>query len=341
MKYKNIEVHNVAQLIECEKGGVSWVRVPEHVYNAMESDSGRQRCLNNTGVELRFVMKSDKVVLKLGTLGDEDKYITFNVFFGGVQAGWDYFGEGGTLFGKNFDIVINKPKNMEDIRKMSADSGYDWSADVVRVIIHRGLFRIIDVEGEIAPPDKSQTPQKTILAYGSSITHASNSLARSNCWTSVLAHNLNADLINLGMAGSCRMENELVDYIAEMGEKGEWDSSLLELGINVLEWDVEKIRTRVGNTIMQVAGRNPDKKVYVISPFYCRADYHGDNSADKWRNTIEEVVRKLSYSNVEYINGLDILGDISGLSADEVHPNIYGIQQIADRMTEIIKRGCF
>ena len=33
-------------------------------------------------------------------------------------------------------------------------------------------------------------------------------------------------------------------------------------------------------------------------------------------------------------------GGVSGLSGDEVHPNIYGIQQIADRMTKRI-RGCF
>ena len=340
MQYKNIEVHNVAHLIECENGGVSWLRVPQKIYESMESDQGKRMCHNFTGVELRFVMKSDSAVIKLGSLTDKETHINFNVFFGGVQAGWDRFGEGGTLFGKNFDIAINKPQNMDSIKKMSVDSGYPWDPEVVRVIINRGVFRIIDVEGDVCPPEKEQLPEKTILAYGSSITHASNSLARSNCWTSVLAHNLKADLINLGMAGSCRMEPELIDYIAEKGEKGDWNIALLELGINVLEWDTDKIRSRVTNAITQVALRNPDKKVYVISPFYCRADYHGDNSANKWRTTIEEVIRELSYPNVEYINGLDILGDVSGLSGDEVHPNIYGIQQIADRMTKRI-RGCF
>lgn len=334
MQYKNIEVHNAEQLIKCENGGVSWLRVPQKIYDSMESDQGRRMCHNFTGVELRFVMKSDSAVIKLGSLTDKETYINFNVFFGGVQAGWDRFGEGGTLFGKSFDIVIKKPDNMEDLKRMSIDSGYPWDPEVVRVVINRGVFRIIDVEGDVCPPQKEQLPPKAILTYGSSITHGSNSLARSNCWTSVLARNLKADLINLGMAGSCRMESELIDYIAEKGEKGEWDIALLELGINVLEWDRDKIHSRVTNTVKQVAGRNPDKKVYVISPFYCRADYHGDDSANKWRAIIQEVVNELAFPNVEYVNGLDLLGEVSGLSADEVHPNIYGIQQIAERMTK-------
>lgn len=40
--------------------------------------------------------------------------------------------------------------------------------------------------------------------------------------------------------------------------------------------------------------------------------------------------------NVTYINGLDLLGDMSLMSADEVHPNIYGVAQIAERITKIV-----
>ena len=53
---------------------------------------------------------------------------------------------------------------------------------------------------------------------------------------------------------------------------------------------------------------------------------------------IEQEVKKLNYSNVTYINGLDLLCDMSLISADEVHPNIYGVAQIAERITKIIKK---
>lgn len=330
MIYKNIEIHNVAEIVEDENGGIGWLRVPRSVYDAMESDRGRQMCQGATGVELRFVMKGGRAVLKLrGTA-----YI--NVFFGSIQAGWQCYGEGKAVTGVT-ELVIEKPANMDTIRDYSKRTGSGFSPEVVRVIFSKGRCEVLDVEGDVCPPDKSLLPKNTLLTYGSSITHGSNSLATANSWTSVLAHNLNSDVINLGMAGSCRMEAELIDYIAELGVNGGWTVAILELGINVLDWDEEKIRQRVSYTLEQVAGRNPDKKVYVISPFYCHNDYYGKQDANKWRGCIESLVRKIGYKNIIYINGLDILGDVSGLSADEVHPNIYGIQQIADRLTSLLK----
>ena len=41
--------------------------------------------------------------------------------------------------------------------------------------------------------------------------------------------------------------------------------------------------------------------------------------------------------NVTYVNGNDLLGDMSLISADYVHPNIYGAMQIAERLTPIMK----
>ncbi len=43
-------------------------------------------------------------------------------------------------------------------------------------------------------------------------------------------------------------------------------------------------------------------------------------------------------SNVTLIDGLELLGDISLISADHIHPSIDGVQQIADRLTERIQR---
>ena len=334
MIYKNIDIHNVAEVIEDEKGGVRWLRVPQSVYDKMESEQGQRMCRGATGVELRFVMKGDKAVVKLAC--DGSSTVTVNVFFGGVQAGWQCYGESKTLFG-DAELVIQRPEKPELLKDYSLRSGYDFSPEVVRVIFSKGSCRLIDVEGDVCPPEKDLLPKKTILAYGSSITHGSNSLAMSNNWTSVLAHNLNSDLINLGMAGSCRMEPEMIDHIASLGESDVWTTALLELGINVLSWDEETIRQRVGNALRQVAGRNPTKRVYVISPLYCHNDYYGREDANKWRRLIADEVEKTAYPNVRYINGLELLGDVSGLSADEVHPNIYGILQIATRLTEIIK----
>ena len=65
MIYKNIDFHNVEYLIEDGKVGCRWSRFPKNVYDNLESDSARQMASYYTGVELRFVMNSDQVTIRL------------------------------------------------------------------------------------------------------------------------------------------------------------------------------------------------------------------------------------------------------------------------------------
>lgn len=46
---------------------------------------------------------------------------------------------------------------------------------------------------------------------------------------------------------------------------------------------------RVKNIITQVAGRNSDKPVFVISPFYhCGDDFNANDNAKKWKKLLKE-----------------------------------------------------
>ena len=338
MIYKNFEVHNAAELIHNDDGSISWKRVPSAVHETMEMENATLVVHDTTGVELRFVLKGDSATIKMCTYSDSPKAVsTFYVYRGGIQGGWeDEVHHHVTR--EVQDFVIQKPGNLSEIKEMSKRIGHSWDADVVRIILDGERYKIYDIEGDIEPPSKMQCPAKTMLSYGSSITHGSNALDMPHSWVSVVAHNLNMDARNLGMAGSCAMEPAMAEYIAQEGEKGNWDIATLELGINVRNWEDEKIIDRVENIIRQVAGRNPDKHVFAISPFYhCGDDFDAQDNAKRWRVLVGEIVRKLNYSNVTYINGLDVLGDMSYMSADGVHPNIYGVQRIADKLTEIIK----
>jgi len=339
MQYKNFEIHNVAELIPCEEGGVKWLRLPHNIYEKLEKDSGRMQCTGSTGVELRFVLKGDRAVIKMQSLGTMMSTSTFHVFFGGLQGGWECHESGKFIRPEVFEYEIKKPSRFDVIERISKESGFDWDPSVVRIIFNRGAYRIIDIEGDIEPPKKSQTPSKTLLTYGSSITHGSNALSASNSWASIVAHNLNMDLMNKGLAGSCCMEPALIDYIAEEGVKGNWDMATLELGINVKDWPSEKIYERVSYVLDTIAGKNPDKKIFVISPFYNDDDYLGVGNTENWRKCLSKIVPEKNYKNVTLINGCDLLGDMSLISCDLVHPNLYGVQQIADRLTDIIKKA--
>ena len=337
MIYKNIEIHNAAHIVET-KNGFTWLRVPEKVRDGLDGDGGKEKCANATGVELRFVIRGDKAVIKMRALSRPGVLNTFHVYYGAIQGGWqDHEVNKFVSSDEVCEFEIARPENMETLKKISDQFSYEFSPEVVRIIFDRGSYEIVDIEGDIEPPKARQLPKKTLMAYGSSITHGSNALDASHMWTAVLAHNLNMDMVNLGMAGNCFMEKAMIDYIADEGVNGNWDILTLELGINALDWDEEKINERVYYAVQKTASENPKKNIFVISPLYCCDDFNGGGKAAKWRRLIEANVKKLNLKNVRYINGLDLIGDMSFISADEVHPNIYGAAQIAERLTGIIK----
>lgn len=338
MLYKNVEIWGAAELIDNGDGSISWKRVPSFVHNKMESKVADIIVHNSTGVELRFVIKGDSATIRMSTYANNpNSSCSFHVYRGNIQGGYFDHEEHRHITGEVQDFVIKKSYNANRLKTVSQKFAYGFDSEVVRIIFDRGRYRIYDIIGDVVPPNKEQYPKKTLLCYGSSITHGSNALSQSNSWASILAHNLNMDLRNLGMAGSCAIEPEFAEYIASEGEKGNWDVATLELGINVLNWEDEKITNRVENIINTVASRNKSKPIFVISPFYhFGGDFNPNDNAKKWRIMIEEIVKRLNYKNVKYINGFEILDGACYISADEVHPNIYGVARIAEKLTERI-----
>ena len=333
MIYKNVEVFNVGEIME-KDGVMTWLRVPQNVYDNLDGEQGRNMAKACTGVELRFIMESDTVTLRMRTKGNEG---VFHVYRGSMQGGWEDHQVNKNVGEETSDFVIKQTDRPQILDKIRKESNLPMSSYVIRVIFDRGVYELLDIIGDVRPPEPKMLPERTLLCYGSSITHGSNSIDASHSWPYLLAHNLKVDCRNLGFAGSCLMEKDFVEYIASEGEQARWDIATLELGINALGWDEDKIVERVSNTLTQICGRNQDKPIFVISPFYNMDDYEATGQSDKWRRLIEQEVKKAGYANVTYINGNDLLGDMSLISADYVHPNIYGAMQIAERLTAVMK----
>lgn len=56
MIYKNFEIHNIAELVYENDGGVSWLRLPSEACKTLENGYAPQASCDSTGVELRFVL---------------------------------------------------------------------------------------------------------------------------------------------------------------------------------------------------------------------------------------------------------------------------------------------
>ena len=339
MIYKNIEIFNVAEIIELDDGAFTWRRVPKWAEDTLERGEQSLRYSRGfAGVELRFVLRGESATIRMAKLQDDGVDNSFHIFRGGFQGLYSDYAKGKVLSTMEpKDIVITHVPKADRLAAMGSMVDLGWDPNVIRIRFDRGLYKILDIIGDVAPPQPEQCPKKTILTYGSSITVGMDSMGGSNAWASILAFWAKTDLRNLGFAGSCMMEPDVAKYLAQLGQQGKWDLAILELGINALTFPEEKIYQRVRNILAEVAGNNPDKPIFVVSPFHCHDDIAGDTRALRWRQIIQQIITEEQRPNVHYINGMDILPDVSWFAADGLHPSVFGHQKIAQGIYERIK----
>ena len=340
MIYKNIEIFNIEEIVELPDGSFTWRRVPKWTEDTLEKgDQSLRYSRGFTGVELRFIPKSESVTIRLAKVKDDGVDSSFCIYRGSFQGYYEDYAKSKTLTTMEpMDVVIRQHNNPERLAKMKALTNTGWDPQVVRVRFDRGLFRILDIIGDVEPPKKEQGPKKTLMTYGSSITVGMDAMTASTAWASILAQKLKWDLMNKGFAGSCMLEYDMAEYLAQLGERGAYDAGILELGINAMTYPEEKVYDRVEHILRQVVGRNPDKPFFVVSPFLAPNDWAGDGeNGRKWRRIIPEVVEKLNYVNLTYINGRDILNEVEFFAADGLHPSVYGHMEIAQKMYQRVK----
>ncbi len=332
MIFKNIELYNVSEVIK-NGNGYDMLRVPFSVEHHM-SEKGQPRNRYSSGCELRFVCLSDEVKIKLRTKTAD--FLFVYVYYGSIPCGWQDCRKVITPTG---EIVIKKSENMDKLKQITKENNFPFDPNVVRIILPNSPCTIVDVDGDCRPPMAEEVPKLNYLAYGSSITHGSLSLIQMNSYASRVAENLGANLINLGFAGSACLEKEMADYIAS---RNDWDFATIEMGVNVIGMPLDEYKEKVRYMVSNIAGNNPDKKVYCIDIFYLFAEPGSDKK--EWvieaRKIVKRVVEELALKNTVYVNGLDMLSiGSAGVSGDFTHPNIRGCECIAENLTKVIMNG--
>ena len=181
------------------------------------------------------------------------------------------------------------------------------------------------------PPKAEETPKETILFYGSSITHGSLAAAPATYWTRRVSENLGRDLINLGSAGSCLVQQEVVNWICS---REDWQVAVLEMGINMVDKvETEDYCQRVRYMLETIHAKHPDKYKFCVDVFYYYGDLFDKGRVKEYRKVMTEEVARINSDKMIHISGLDILTGVHGLSEDMVHPNVIGVEEIARNMT--------
>jgi hypothetical protein len=335
MKYQNVELHNVAEIIEEEgKKGFRISRLPADVRESINKGA-KNNSFHGTGCEIRGILAPGgeaKIVIE--ALDDNVVPAVVSVYFG------SFCHQTVGIRQEPKEIVIKEhPNTPELMKKITSEKKLPFASNLVRVrlpSIHP--VRIISIEGDLSYPTEEATPEKTILCYGSSITHGASAIPPEGTYAAHCAHQIGYDLVNLGFGGSAHMDDAISEYIASGLD---WDVATFEMGINVRQWPREKFHTAVENFVTKIYRENPDKYIFCIDLFTNDCDFmETPVGGVGFRETVEEIVKKIDSDKVIHIDGRKILTETSGLRTDLVHPSDLGMAEMGRNLANIIKKYC-
>ena len=196
------------------------------------------------------------------------------------------------------------------------------------------------------------------IHHGSSISHCMEADGPTRTWPAVAASATGHDLVGLGFAGQCHVDQFAARTIRDLPA----DRISLKLGINVANADSMNARTfpsAVHGFLDTVREGHPDTPILVISPIICPAlettpgpSRLGDdgritasgNAADlffgrltleRMRELLSEIVearRALGDERLTYLDGRELFGedDVDDLP-DGLHPNAAGYVRMGER----------
>lgn len=328
LKWKNAALFNVEEIEERQDGAVLLRRFPKNVQDSF----GDKMFVNKyvarmtTGCEIRLVSDGAAVTV---SAWDADGVVE-------VYKG-DYFvktvtvpcGRTTTIFLGDVSIKMGEYDMLPHRGRFAP-----WVWRIVFAHDFCGILHDIEPVTPIRPPAPNELPAKTILAYGSSITHGACSMVFSNAYIARAAQALNMDVLNKGMGGSCFCEKEVADYIAD----AEWDAAVLELAVNMLgKFSPEEYEKRAGYVLSRALSTG--KPVVFISHFRHFRDLPDEKEAQaalnaEFRKKAEILSQRYACENLLYIDGRELLDDYKLLTADLIHPSVYGHSVIGHRLAE-------
>jgi lysophospholipase L1-like esterase len=294
------------------------------------------RTQNPDHCEIRFVLEGDSAQV---TLSAKEPGTTVVLFYGPFDSRqrWVLSEEPQTI------TVALTDRERALIAALPDPEAFRFAPQVCRLVFHdRGVALVHDIAGAIRAPTAVELPEKTLLAYGTSITHGAAATQAHLAWVSQTAWRLGADLRNLGVGGACLCEHAFADYIASLAD---WDLAMLNLSVNMIGhgFTTDGFEERVRYVVDTVSGAYPDKPVVCTSIFPYFGDWdhslheNAKATAKEFRRILREIVLDLDRQNLHFIPGSSILTDVSGLTVDMIHPSDLGMITMGENMARAIR----
>ncbi len=228
----------------------------------------------------------------------------------------------------NQTITLHIEINEKFLKYSSALPKSSFSPKVIRFVI--GYSEYIKFKGintfghEIMSPNSNKIPNKTLLIYGSSISHGGQALDYIDSYAFLLSRLLNINVLNKSIPGSCQAESIMIDYLKSIQSS----ATFALFGVNILNlYDINEYKEHIKYII-----DNLTYNLYLTS--ILNNHYLLDKEEQSKLIKFRDIAKNIGFAN--YIEPSNLV-DMTSLTTDLLHPSNYGQLQIALALKEIIK----
>lgn len=187
------------------------------------------------------------------------------------------------------------------------------------------------------------------IAYGSSITQASDAASPSRTWPAIVARGLGLNLTSLGFGGECHLDGGIARMIGGLPA----DFISLCVGINIYgggSFNARSFRPAIIDFVRTVRRSHPAVPITVMSPIWGFSSRETTANAAgltlrAMRGEVGAAVAALAAHgdrHVHYVDGLSILGPEDWrLLPDNLHPGPEGYAQMGRTFLDKVARPLF
>ncbi len=292
----------------------------------------------------RFTEKQDEIlenrkfsVQRISTAGIRIEFMTFggelSFSYTGTKRGCkdDYF---------SFDISVDGTPVYHYIEEDSPESGsvsYSIlkSEKEKKVTIYLSNLVSVMIKDLNLPMDSRPVKKSVkLLAYGDSITQGDYGKHPNHTYINILADNLDADLINLGVEGE-------KFFAGNIDEELNFDPDIVTVAYGVNDYSAGILfGNDINDFLDKINHLYGDKKIFVLLPIWYKngTDVVNGKTLQDGRDHIKETASK--YGNMTVIDCSDFVPHLPDFYGDDLllHPSDLGHMYYAKRLTEAIRK---
>lgn len=353
--------------IETAPTGITPVRLPEWGFRQIPDLFTREVFRHASGVRLSFTTQAAAVEvdvrvwpLAIEGIPTRDRPVRFDLRVDGADHGYQEVTEPServfVLDGDGWSHVVREVTHEPTTIRFDDLPAGEKTVELwfpANGVVELSAFR---ADGDVIASGSSR---ERWIHYGSSISHCAEAHRPTLTWPAVAAHRSNVELLNLGVAGACHLDQFVARTIRDLPA----DLISLKVGINIAGGASLSHRTfgpALHGFLDTLRDGHEQTPILVISPIICPVledaigpivfEENGAPTANRgtpdsppvlslrrMREILAEIVaaRAGSGENIGYLDGLSLFGegDVGELT-DGVHPSPAGYVTMGERFAE-------